>query len=58
MNENNTGKLPADEHRPSELRIPVTKLERAQLDRAAAGGHTATWARLVLLAAAKKSAKQ
>jgi len=48
------GKLPLDsEHRTEELRIPLTTAERNLLE-VAAGGHAVAWARLALLAAAKK----
>jgi hypothetical protein len=43
---------PAEPPRAASLHIPLTVAERELLDRAA-GEHTATWARLVLLAAAK-----
>ncbi len=45
--------LPDEERRDSELRIRLTATERAELDRAA-GKDTSTWARDVLLRAAKR----
>ena len=54
MNENKPDDLGADDHRTSELRIPLTAAERAELDRAAGGELTATWARLALLIAARR----
>jgi hypothetical protein len=49
--------LPDDERRDAELRIRLTALERDELDKAA-GTDTSTWARLVLLRAAKREARQ
>ena len=42
-----------NEPKPTELRIRLTEQERAELDKAA-GENTATWAREVLLKAARK----
>ena len=44
---------PDDEKKGDELRIRLTADERKELDRAA-GGNTSTWAREVLLRAAKR----
>jgi len=45
-----------DERKSAELRIRLTEQERAELD-AAAGANTSTWAREVLLKAAKRQRK-
>ena len=42
-----------DDRKSAELRIRLTEDERAELD-AAADGHTSTWARAILLRAAKR----
>jgi uncharacterized protein (DUF1778 family) len=57
MDKTERGRPPkADEERKSaELRIRMTQEERELLD-AAAGGKTSTWARGVLLRAAKRKA--
>ena len=47
---------PADERKAAELRIRLTEDERQELD-AAAGGKTSTWARTILLRAAKRQAR-
>lgn len=44
---------PPDERKAAELRIRLTQAEREELDRAA-GENTSTWAREVLLRAAKR----
>lgn len=46
---------PDDERKSAELRIRLTADEREELDRAA-GDNTSTWAREVLLKAAKRKA--
>lgn len=46
---------PDDERKSAELRIRLTAEERAALDKAA-DGQTSTWARDVLLRAAKRKA--
>ena len=46
---------PDKERKSAELRIRLTEGERAQLD-AAAQGNTSTWARELLLKAAKRKA--
>jgi hypothetical protein len=50
-------KLPPDERMDKLLKIRLTAAERAELDRAA-GGDTSTWARELLLRAAKRAARQ
>jgi hypothetical protein len=45
-----------DERKAAELRIRLTEAQRAELD-AAAGQDTSTWARDVLLRAAKRRGK-
>jgi len=52
MDEDTKIEPPAEPNRPASLHIPLTVAERELLDQAA-GEHTATWAQLVLLAAAK-----
>ena len=47
---------PPDERKDSELRIRLTADEREALDEAA-GGKTSTWARGILLKAAKRQQK-
>ena len=47
---------PPEERKAAELRIRLTEAQRAELD-AAAGQDTSTWARRVLLAAAKRKLK-
>jgi hypothetical protein len=47
---------PPEERKAAELRIRLTDGQRAELD-AAAGQDTSTWARDVLLRAAKRSRK-
>ncbi len=42
-----------DERKSAELRIRLTEQERAELD-AAAGGNTSTWARELLMKAARR----
>jgi len=44
---------PPEDRKAAQLRIRLTEEERAELDRAA-GGNTSTWAREVLLRAAKR----
>lgn len=47
---------PPEERKAAELRIRLTEAQRAELD-AAAGQDTSTWARDVLLRAAKRRGK-
>lgn len=47
---------PPEERKAAELRIRLTEAQRAELD-AAAGQDTSTWAREVLLRAAKRRSK-
>jgi uncharacterized protein (DUF1778 family) len=47
---------PPEERKSAELRIRLTKSERATLDEAAKG-KTSTWARKLLLKAARREAK-
>ena len=47
---------PPEERKAAELRIRLTEAQRAELD-AAAGQDTSTWAREVLLRAAKRRGK-
>lgn len=47
---------PPEERKAAELRIRLTQAQRAELD-AAAGQDTSTWARDVLLRAAKRRGK-
>jgi len=47
---------PPEERKTAELRIRLTETQRAELD-SAAGQDTSTWARDVLLRAAKRSRK-
>ena len=56
MSENERGRPPKadDERKSAELRIRMTQEERELLD-AAAGGKTSTWARNVLVRAAKRN---
>ena len=48
---------PPDERRTAELRIRLAEDERALLDEAA-GGQTSTWARELLLKAARRKRRQ
>ena len=58
MDKSERGRPPKadDERKDAELRIRMTQDERELLDRAA-GDKTSTWAREVLLRAAKRSVK-
>lgn len=47
---------PPDERKSAELRIRLTEAQRKALDEAA-NGKTSTWARKLLLTAAKRKAK-
>ena len=49
-------KKPPEERKTAELRIRLTETQRVELD-SAAGQDTSTWARDVLLRAAKRSRK-
>ena len=54
-NERGRPPKPDDERKSAQLRIRLTEEEREALDQAA-GGKTSTWARDVLLKAAKRKA--
>jgi uncharacterized protein (DUF1778 family) len=49
--------LPPEERRAKPLRIRLTDAEREEIDRAA-DGQSSTWAREVLLSAARKAKKR